>query len=117
MLYKYRNGGLFLPENNMLTIDEKQPLFAVRYRMTEIPSNLPKPGGRPTCLCGAEESMKHICNCKIFNEEREESEEYENIFNGSLTQQIKIFNKFQNKMKTREIKMNEKQTNEANTPM
>ena len=52
----------------------------------------------------------------IFNEEFEETEEYENIFNGSLIQQIKIFNKFQNKMKTREIKMNEKQTNEANTP-
>ena len=49
----------------------------------------------------------------MFNEE---SEEYENIFNGSLTQQINIFNKFQNKMKTREIKMNEKQTNEKNTP-
>jgi hypothetical protein len=52
----------------------------------------------------------------IFNEEFEETEEYENIFNGSLIQQIKIFNKFQNKMKTREIKINEKQTNEANTP-
>ena len=48
----------------------------------------------------------------MFYEKSEESEEYENIFNGSLTQQIKIFNKFQNKMKTREIKMNEKDTNE-----
>jgi hypothetical protein len=102
-----------LPENKMLTIDEKQQLFAVRNRMTEITSNFPKPGVKPTCLCGAEENMKHIFNCKMFNEE---SEEYENIFNGSLTQQIKIFNKFQNKMKTREIKMNEKQTNETNIP-
>ena len=33
-----------------------------------------------------------------------------------ITQQIKIFNKFQNKIKTHEIKMNEKQTNETNTP-
>ena len=105
-----------LPENTMLTIDEKQQLFAVRNRMIEIASNFPKPGGKPSCLCGAEENMKHIFNCKMFNEESEESEEYENIFNGSLTQQIKIFNKFQNKMKTLEIKMNEKQTNETNTP-
>jgi hypothetical protein len=52
-----------LPENDWLTIDEKQQLFAVRNRMTEIPSNFPKPGGKPTCLCGAEESMKHIFNC------------------------------------------------------
>ena len=89
-----------LPENDLLTIDEKQQLFAVRNRMTEIASNFPKPGSKPTCLCGAEENMKHIFNCKIFNEEREESEEYENIFNGSLTQQIKIFIKIQNKMKT-----------------
>ena len=52
----------------------------------------------------------------MFNDESKESGENENICNGSLTQQIKIFNKLQNKMKTREIKMNEKDTNESNTP-
>ena len=99
-------ANYLLPENNMLTIDEKQQLFAVRNRMTEIASNFPKPGGKPSCLCGAEENMKHIFNCIIFNEESEESEEsedseeseeYENIFNGSLTKQIKIFRNFKTK--------------------
>ena len=64
-----------LPENDKLTIFEKQQLFAVRNRMTEIASNFPQPGAEPTCLCGAEESMKHIFNCQLFKEENEESEE------------------------------------------
>ena len=83
-----------VPENDMLTICEKQQLFAVRNRMTEIASNFPKSGDKPTCLCGAEETMKHIFNCEIFNEENEECDNYDNIFNGCITIRIQIFKKF-----------------------
>ena len=61
-------------------------------------------------------SDQHIFNCQLFKEENEESEEYENIFNGSLKQKIEIFETFQNKMKIRELKIKEKQTDEINTP-
>ena len=32
-----------LPNNQRLSISEKQRLFAVKTRMTDIPANLPKP--------------------------------------------------------------------------
>ena len=31
-----------LPENRLLSIEEKQRLFEVKHRMTKIPSNFPK---------------------------------------------------------------------------
>ena len=58
-----------LPTNSELTVEQKQRLFAVKTRMTNIPSNYPKPGVTYTCPCGQSEDMQHIYFCEIIKEE------------------------------------------------
>ena len=97
-----------------LTIEEKQNLFAVRNRMIEIPDNFPNTEIKPTCWCGETEDMSHIFNCKLLNEGVIQKEQYENIFNGNIKQQIRIFRKFENNMGKRETIKNRK--NETELP-
>ena len=52
--------------------------------------------------------MKHLYICEILNNGDIPSEEYENIYNGNITQQIKIFQKFEQNM---EKYQNMKKTN------
>jgi hypothetical protein len=59
-------------------------------------------------VCGITEDMKHIYICEILNEGDKQSEQYENIFNGNITQQIKVFRKFELNMKKREVIKNNK---------
>ena len=59
--------------------------------MCPIPDNFPKSETKSRCLCGAIEDMSHVYNCNILNEGKIQSEKSENIFNGTLDQQLKIF--------------------------
>ena len=45
--------------------------------------------------------MAHIYNCKVLNEGVIQDEKYENIFNGNIDQQLKIF-KFEQNLEKRE---------------
>ena len=90
------------PINSMLSINEKQELFKVRNRMTDIPDNFPKSEIKHICFCGEPEDMAHIYNCKILNEGVIQNEKYENIFNGNIDQQLKIFKKFEQNLEKRE---------------
>ena len=56
-----------LLENRLLSIVEKQRLFAVKNRMTNIPSNFARNNLKYTCYCGSEETMEHIYNCKLLS--------------------------------------------------
>ena len=42
-----------LPENKLLSIEEKQRLFQVKNRMTKIPSNFSKTNMIIKCYCGS----------------------------------------------------------------
>ena len=46
----------------------------------------------------------NIYNCETLNEEIER-EQYSNIFNGNFKQQVKVFRKFENVMRKRELIM------------
>jgi hypothetical protein len=89
------------PINSVLSINEKQELFKVRNRMTDIPEKFPKSEIKHLCFCGEPEDMAHIYNCKIYNEGVIQNEKYENIFNGNI-EQLKIFKKFEQNLEKRE---------------
>ena len=55
-----------LPTNKMLSISEKQEMFAVKNRMKMIPANFPKPNIVNKCLCDMKEDMAHIYNCALL---------------------------------------------------
>ena len=74
-----------LPENSVLTISEKQKLFAIKNRMITIPGNFPKPGIENNCQCGMKEDMQHIYLCEIYNEQSKPRIEYMRIYNGSIS--------------------------------
>ena len=108
-----------LPTNEALTLEEKQKLFSIRNRMVDIPSNFPKSDEKSLCFCGEQENMKHIFDCEILNEGNKTSEKYENIFNGNIGTQIRIFRKFEENLKKREriVNINQKSNqSEANLP-
>ena len=96
-----------LPENRSLTIIEKQKLFAMKNKMTNIPSNFSKTNMKKECYCGSEETMKHIYHCKILSKGKEQMLEYEKIYNGSTTEQTEILRTFERNMKEREKLENE----------
>jgi hypothetical protein len=106
-----------LPSNNTLNIVQKQKLFAVRNRMIEISSNFCSSDIIHACVCGEAENMKHIYICKLLNEGKEPKDEYENIFNGIITMQLEIFQKFENNMRKYEVIKNAIKTEtELKTP-
>ena len=108
-------SDFLLPTNDELTISEKRRLFAVKNRMIEIPSNFPKSKIKSDCSCGQEEDMTHIYNCEILNSEKPNLK-YDRIFNGSICEQIEVFNRFEENMKKRENILNEKRTISPSDP-
>ena len=89
--------------NQTLSISEKQRLFAVKTRMTDIPANFPKPKTEYKCQCGEKEDMEHIFNCEILNNGTKNKLKYEKLCCGTLSEQIEIFRIFENNMERREM--------------
>jgi hypothetical protein len=84
-----------------LNIIQKRDIFAVKNRMIDISENLPSNQEIEKCWCGEIESMEHIYMCKEFNDEETEVS-YNQLFNGSIKQQIIIYKRFQENMNARE---------------
>ena len=106
-----------LPSNDALTVENKQKLFSIRNRMIDIPSNFQKSDEKSLCFCGEQENMKHVFDCEILNEGKPISENYENVFNGNIGTQIRIFRQFEENLKKREIIINQKSNDsELNLP-
>ena len=78
--------------------------------MVKIPNNFPKSENKAKCPCGEIEDMSHVYNCKNYNEEKIPSEKYENIYNGTITQQTEILKKFEQNMEKKEQMMKEIET-------
>ena len=79
-----------LPHHNF-NLQEKRDLFAYRCRMNNIQANFP--AGKPIDLCECGEALNnpHILICKIYSDNV--YLEYNNIYNGSLEEQISIMKK------------------------
>ena len=95
-----------LPCNSKLNIEEKQNLFSIRNRLTKIPINFGQKDEK--CLCGAEEILSHIYLCQAINKEKPELP-YNEIYNGNLKTQLKIFRRIekcqQSRNQVKEIKI------------
>ena len=93
------------PSNSALTIEQKRDLFSIRNRMLDIPQNFPGKNIQNTCVCGETEEMIHIYNCEMLKES-ETNLPYEKIFNGSMKQQIEVYNIFKENLDRRETMRN-----------
>ena len=107
ILYQNIELADYLQPINPMSIEQKQRLFAIRNRMVQIPDNFPKSETKTKCFCGDIEDMKHIFTCNILNNGINQSEKYENIFNGTISQQTKIFHKFEENMENRKTLIKE----------
>ena len=87
-----------LPNDNIKTIEDQRYLFSIRNKMINIPSNF---GKYSKCKCGKDEDMSHIYNCNVLNK-NEGNIKFEKIYNGKLTEQEQILQRFRHNMKHRE---------------
>ena len=81
------------PNQNKMSKDESQLIFKLRCRVTKVKENLK--GIYDSLECGAcgkeDENQKHIIICEELNRDKNIKEvKYENIFNGTVTEQLKI---------------------------
>ena len=70
--------------------------------MVSIPANFLKPNTEYKCQCDEKEDMEHIFDCEILNNGTKNILKYEQIYKGTLNEQIEIFRIFENNMERRE---------------
>ena len=86
------------PNGIKMTKEEAQLIFHLRCRVTEAKINLR--GKYDNLECGAcgveEETQQHIIKCKVLNRGKEvEDISYENLFNGTVKEKLRIAHKFE----------------------
>ena len=102
IIYQDIEMAEYLLPDNCLTIDKKRKLFSVRNRMIDIFSNYSSQRKiKSFCVCGEEEDMKHIYECKYWNT-NEPPEIYEKVYTGTLNQQIEVLYRFETNFEKRE---------------
>ena len=95
------------PLNRKMTIENKRIMFSVRNRMVNIKSNFKNRNNEVKCICGEKESMEHIWSCEQIRTKNIQKEDFHKIYNGNLTQQIGIFEKFVEKLENYQKKITE----------
>ena len=88
------------PFNKALTIEQKREMFEIRNRMVNIQSNFSSKN-ETRCECGKTEDMVHIYECEIFCDNKQPTIPYGQIFNGNLNEQILVYTKFSENLKTK----------------
>ena len=80
-----------MPNVQNMTIEQKRNIFEIRNRMVTIPANFSnkKKNKKHFCPCAQIEDMKHIYNCKYWNNE-EATTEYDKIFGDDIDEQITL---------------------------
>ena len=92
------------PSNSKLSIDQKRRMFGIKNKMLDISTNFPTKYPNHKCECGELETMEHIYQCQIFGVLPKIP--YVKIYNGSIQEQIEVFNSFEEKMRERDNIMN-----------
>ena len=90
------------PNNEKMKKEDAQLIFKLRCRMTQIKVNLKGKYDTLECdACGKEkETQQHILVCEELNKDKEIQEfKYENLFNGTVTEQLKIAKIFEENLK------------------
>ena len=95
----------FLPSEANASIEEIQLIFKLRCRVTKTKTNFKGLYDTYACdLCGEDdESQAHILVCKkITNMNKSDLPEYDKIFEGTISEQVKIAKLFKQNMKIRD---------------
>ena len=106
--HDYMKMKKYLMPNKMKTTrDEIQLIFKLRSRMTNIKKNYEGMYDDLECsACGEEEeSQQHILECSVLvnmNKDYEELPKYGKIFDGTVSEQVKIAKKFKQNMRLKE---------------
>ena len=79
-----------LPDEEKLSISDKQFIFSVRNNMTQIENNYNEKEMNDKCVCGELKTMKHLYSCKGLIKENEETP-YEEIFGENVRKIRKIY--------------------------
>ena len=86
------------PNKSKMSKEEAQLIFKLRCRVTETKVNLKGKYDNLDCeACGIEEeNQQHILVCKELNKDRnvEEMINYEKLFNGSVSEKLKVARRF-----------------------
>ena len=67
----------------------------MRIKMTTIPNNYLQKRQKLKCVCGEDEEMEHIYQCKILNKNKKTEIRYEEIYGNNLYKQIEIMKIFE----------------------
>ena len=92
----------YLLPNNVLTFNDQKLIFAYRSRMNKLQYNYPGNKENELCQCGTNMTNEHLYNCNILNEENIIHDKYEQIFNGTITEQKRIIDILEHNMKKHE---------------
>ena len=99
--YKNIQMSQYLLPNNELEIKDQKKIFEIRNKMTDIPENFSTKNKKEAkCLCGNNENMEHIYNCKQLNND-DIKVKYENIYEGNVRNMKIILNRFEENLKKR----------------
>ena len=102
--------------NEKFEISEQKSIYAIRNKMTDIPSNLcSEEKNTSKCPCKTTENMKHIYYCKLLNKDKPELK-YEEIFSENLEKQRIVLTRFEENLEKRKEYqiLSENKTNEPN---
>ena len=95
---KLKMQEYLLPDEELLSISDKQMIFAIRNRMVNIEHNFPrKDKTEKECICGDVKNMKHLYSCKRLNIETMKTP-YENIFGEDVRKMKIVYERFKNNL-------------------
>ena len=99
--YQSLEMAKYLLPYNKMSISQKRKIFEIRNKMVDIPENFSSDSVQTVCICGEREIMSHIYYCNVLSENKSENFLYENVYNGSLVQQIEVCKRFEENFEVR----------------
>ena len=104
-----------LPINNEMSREEKQEVFSMRNKMTRIPANYSSSTVKHECVCGDQENMEHVYTCIQLNSDKPEIE-YKSVYSNDNEMIKKVYRRFEENLKKREILLNERENGPPRDP-
>ena len=90
----------YLRPNNIFNFEEQKMLFSYRTRMNNLDYNFPGRKNMEHCQCGfINITNEHLFECDILNNNEKYSHTYQQLLNGTLSQQKILLNILNQSMK------------------
>ena len=92
----------YLLPNTILTFKEQKSIFSFRSRSNKLTYNYPGNKEKELCECGVNITNEHLYNCLMLNQGKIVEDNYEQIFNGTLSEQKQVLNILEQNMNKHE---------------